>query len=68
MNAGDSYRALAAELSAKAKLETGADLAFEMENLALAYRRLAEQADRNSMLSVDLMPSLVPDPLRRNLR
>ena len=52
MNAGDSYRRFAVELSAKAKGEKTISMAFELESLALSYRRLAEQADRDSLLDV----------------
>ena len=44
----DQYRARAAELSAKAHGELVRAIRLEYENLALAYLRLAEQADRNS--------------------
>jgi hypothetical protein len=47
MPAGDSYRVKAAELTAKAQTESSPDLRLELENLALAYLRLAEQADRD---------------------
>jgi hypothetical protein len=52
MPAGDHYRARAAELSAKAQAETAPAIRVEYENLAFAYLRLAEQADRNSRTDV----------------
>jgi hypothetical protein len=52
MNAGDSYRSFAAQLSAKAKGEKSISMAFELESLAMSYRRLAEQADRNSLQDI----------------
>ena len=48
MALADQYRARAAELSARAQGETARAIRLEYENLALAYLRLAEQADRNS--------------------
>jgi hypothetical protein len=52
MRAGDSYRRMAAELRAKAKAQSTATLALEMEHLALCYLRLAQQADDNSQQDV----------------
>ena len=46
MNSADSYRKMAAELRAKAARETG-HLATQLDALAKAYLRLAEQADKN---------------------
>jgi hypothetical protein len=47
MPSGDEYRIKAVELTAKAQTEISPDLRLELENLALAYLRLAEQADRD---------------------
>jgi hypothetical protein len=47
MRPADAYRKLAAEPHAKARRQTGY-LATQLEALAKAYTRLAEQADRNS--------------------
>ena len=46
MAAGDEYRIKAAELHAQAQCHT-TKLRVQFENLAKAYLRLAEQADRN---------------------
>jgi hypothetical protein len=48
MRAGDDYRDKAAEIYARAASEPHAATQVELESLARAYRRLAEQADRNS--------------------
>jgi hypothetical protein len=48
MTSGDLYRAKAADLNARAARERTPALRSELENLALAYLRLAEQADRNA--------------------
>jgi hypothetical protein len=53
MAAGDVYRIKAADMNAKAKAETKPRTRAELEHLALAYLRLADQADRNA----DLAPS-----------
>ena len=45
--AGDEYRIKAAELHAQAQCHTTSKLRVQFENLAKAYLRLAEQADRN---------------------
>jgi hypothetical protein len=60
MNSGDSYRIVAADLDTKAKLEKNASVALEFERLSLAYRRLAEQADRNS--AQDISVAFDPEP------
>ena len=46
--AADRYRVKAAELSAKARQESRADLRAEYERLAASYLLLASQAERNS--------------------
>jgi len=48
MPSGDSYRDKARQLYAKAAAEPHAQTQVELESLARAYQRLAEQADRNS--------------------
>jgi hypothetical protein len=52
MTPGDEYRARAAELRAKAQGDAAPAIQHEYENLALAYLRLAAQADRNSQTDV----------------
>jgi hypothetical protein len=44
---GDNYRAKALELLARADTEIDPSLRAELENLAAAFLRLAEQAERN---------------------
>ena len=51
MAAGDDYRIKAADVSARARQETSAQTRRELEGLALAYLRLADQADRNAKLA-----------------
>jgi hypothetical protein len=46
--AGDQYRIMAAELQAKAANERNEMIAAEWNNLARAYLKLAEHADKNS--------------------
>jgi hypothetical protein len=48
MTSPDRYHAKAADLTALARLETNPRLRREFAHLALAYRRLAVQADNNS--------------------
>lgn len=52
MTSGDFYRTKAAELRAKALHEANPDVQTELEGLAAAYLRLAEQAERNKLLDV----------------
>jgi hypothetical protein len=51
---GDSYRLRAADMLAKA--EQNERYGEDFENLAMAYLRLAEQADRNAKLGQPLEP------------
>ena len=51
MPAGDDYRIKAADMHAKAKREAKPRTRAELESLALAYLRLADQADRNADLA-----------------
>jgi hypothetical protein len=52
MAAGDLYRVKATDLNEKAAQEQNLALRSELENLALAYLRLAEQADRNALIDL----------------
>lgn len=52
MTSGDQYCVKAAELRAKALHETNPVVQAELEGLAAAYLRLAEQAKRNDTLDV----------------
>jgi hypothetical protein len=49
---GDQYRMIAAELRARAAREQNELDAAELDKLARAYLRLAEQADRNSFADI----------------
>jgi hypothetical protein len=63
MAAGDEYRVKAADMNARAKNERNPLARAEHENLALAYLRLADQADKNA--KVDLVyetPPARPSP------
>jgi hypothetical protein len=48
MSSGDDYRAKAAAMNARAKQERSLLIRAELDNLALAYLRLADQAERNA--------------------
>jgi hypothetical protein len=48
MAEGDYYRIRAAELTEAARHERNPEIRKEFEHLALAYLRLADQADRNN--------------------
>ena len=50
MAVGDNYRAKALELLVRADTEGDLQMRAELENLAAAYLRLADQAERNSEL------------------
>lgn len=56
MAPGDLYRVKAADMNARAKRETSLLIRAEFENLALAYLRLADQADRNARTDVVYEP------------
>jgi hypothetical protein len=56
MASGDNYLIRAAELLAKAECEFDSEKRTELENLALAFLRLAEQARRNSQTDVTYEP------------
>jgi hypothetical protein len=49
MAAGDDYRIKAADMNARAKNDRDPMVRAEFENLALAYLRLADQADKNAL-------------------
>ena len=58
MTTGDTYRDEAADLHTQAQFETNQRLRTELEYLALAYLRLADQADRNA--KTDIVYEAVP--------
>ena len=49
---GDTYRIRASELNAEAHQESDAQRRAELEKLAMAYLRLADQAERNAQNNV----------------
>jgi hypothetical protein len=53
MSAGDNYCAKALELLARAEIENDLTIRAELENLAAAFLRLAEQAERNAAFVVE---------------
>jgi len=53
---GDNYRAKTLELLARAEIESDPQMRAELENLAAAFLRLAEQAERNSQLDLTYEP------------
>jgi hypothetical protein len=58
MVAGDGYRVKALELLARADSENDQTIKAEFENLAVAFLRLAEQAERNAALIIEFdLPS-----------
>jgi hypothetical protein len=56
MTSGDQYRVKAVELLAKAQQECNPQTQDELEGLAAAYLRLAEQAERNSLADIVYEP------------
>lgn len=52
----DEYRIKAAALRAKATRERDVSLRVEWENLAIAYVRLAKQAEKNQQLDITYEP------------
>ncbi len=56
MSHADEYRVKAAEFRAKATRERDPSLRADWDNLALAYVRLAEQAEKNQQLDVSYRP------------
>jgi hypothetical protein len=58
MAAVDRYRGKALELLARADGENDQTVRAELENLAAAFLRLAEQAERNAALTIEFeLPS-----------
>jgi hypothetical protein len=53
MAAGDRYRAKALELLAHAETENNLAMRHDLEMMAAAYLRLAEQAERNENFVVE---------------
>ena len=66
MTSGDGYRAKALELLARAETEGDLSIRSGYENLAAAYLRLAEQAERNTKLIIEFeLPSEVDSTPKR---
>jgi hypothetical protein len=61
---GDNNRAKALELLARAETESDPQMRAELQNLAAAFLRLAEQAARNSQfdLACEPPPTKTDDP------
>jgi hypothetical protein len=62
MTPADTYRIRAAQLMASSRFGRTPAQRLEVERLAASYRRLAEQADRNSEIDVVYETQLVPRP------
>lgn len=60
MAVGDGYRIKAAELQAQGRIETNSRLQVEFFQLAHAYLRLADQAERNSHADIVYEPPFNP--------
>jgi hypothetical protein len=58
MGTGDSYRTKAASFHARAQCEISPRVRIQYENLAKAYLRLAEQADRIGRADIVYEPPL----------
>jgi hypothetical protein len=58
MTSKDNYLFRAAELLAKAEGESDPEKRTELQNLGLAFLRLAEQARRNSQTDITYEPPL----------
>ncbi len=52
MTSADHYRSLAAQCDAKGRQDVDPRIRAEWEHMAHAYRRLAEQAERNAQTDV----------------
>jgi hypothetical protein len=64
VTAGDGYRAKALELLARADVETDPQMRAELENLAAAFLRLADQAKRNSKLIIEFVLTPEKKPIQ----
>jgi hypothetical protein len=65
MPTADEYRFKAAELNAQAKSETNPLQSAQLQNLALAYLRLADQADKNATTDIVYEPPLTQTPMQQ---
>jgi hypothetical protein len=66
MAVGDNYRTKTLQLLAQAETETDPVIRADFENLAAAYLRLAEQAERNEAFTIGLeTPPDDHDPKRK---
>jgi hypothetical protein len=62
MTSAEHYRVLAADCGARARREYVPQMRKEWDRLARCYRRLAEQADHNSMTDIVYERPLWPLP------
>jgi len=62
MTPADRYRVKAGDMAAIAQAEADPFQKAEYERLKLSYLRLAEQADRNSMIDLVYETPLAPKP------
>ena len=68
MSAADNYRAKAAKLFVKAETESNQTVRAEFENLAEAFLRVAEQAERDAAFAAETeLPSPKLRPLAASL-
>jgi hypothetical protein len=65
MPTADEYRFKAAELNAQAKSESNPLQSAQLQNLALAYLRLADQADKNATTDIVYEPPLTQAPMQQ---
>jgi hypothetical protein len=65
MPTADEYRIKAAELNAQAKGEASPLQSAQLQNLALAYLRLADQADKNATTDIVYEPPLTQPPMQQ---
>ena len=65
MPTADEYRIKATELNAQAKSASSPLLCAQLENLALAYLRLADQADKNATTDIVYEPPSEQPPMQQ---
>src|SRR5215207_7020195 len=65
MTPADRYRVKAGDMAALAQAEADPFQKAEYERLSLSYLRLAEQADRNSMIDLAYETPPAPQPEQR---
>ena len=65
MPTADEYRIKAAELNAQAERESSPLLCAQLQNLALAYLRLADLADKNATTDIVYEPPSEQSPMQQ---